>query len=35
MRTKECIHVCVTGSPGCTVEKKMYWGNSNLKNKNK
>ena len=23
----ECIHVCVTGSPCCTVEKKiMYWG---------
>ena len=22
------MHVCVTGSPCCTVEKKiMYWGN--------
>ena len=28
---KECIPVCVTGSPCCTVEKKLYWGNNNLK----
>ena len=30
MGEKECIHVCVTGSPCCTVENKLYWGN-NLK----
>jgi len=23
---KECIHVCVTGSPCCTVEKKISIG---------
>ena len=28
----ECVHVCVTESLCCTVEKKLYWGN-NLKNK--
>ena len=28
MWEKECIHVYVTGSQCCTVEKKiMYWGN--------
>ena len=28
VRKKEYINVCVTGSPCCTVEKKiMYWGN--------
>ena len=28
MWEEECIHVCVTGSPCCTVGKKlMYWGN--------
>ena len=29
MLEKECIHVCVTGSPCYTVDKKiiMYWGN--------
>ena len=30
-KKKECIHVCVTGSPCCTVEKKMYWGNNSKK----
>ena len=25
-------NVCVTGSPYCTVEEKLYWGN-NLKRK--
>ena len=28
---KTDAHVCVTGSPCCTVEKKLYWGNSNKK----
>ena len=35
MFQKECIHVCVTGSPCCTAEitiKKINWGNNNLKN---
>ena len=31
MGEKECIHVCVTGSPWCTVGKKFYWGNNNKK----
>ena len=26
---KLCIPVYVTGSPCCTVEKKMCWGNNN------
>jgi len=25
VRKKECSHVCVTGSPCCTVGKKLYW----------
>ena len=25
MGEKECIHVCITGSPCFTVEKNMYW----------
>ena len=25
------INVCVNGSPCCTVEKKLYWGNNNKK----
>ena len=29
----ECVHVCVSGSPCCTVEKKLHWGNKNLKKK--
>jgi len=32
VRRKECVHVCVTGSPCCRAEKKLYWRN-NLKNK--
>ena len=31
----ECIHVCVTGSSCCTVEKKLYLGNNNTKKKKK
>ena len=31
-KKKECIHVCVTGSPCCTVEEKLYGGNNNKKN---
>ena len=27
-------HVFVTGSPCCTVEKKMYWGKNNSKKRN-
>ena len=28
VRKKECIHVCVTHFPCCTVEKNItYWGN--------
>ena len=31
VRKKECIHVCVTGPPCCTVGKKLQWGNNNKK----
>ena len=31
---KKCTHVCVTGSPCCTVEKKiLYWGNKKINTK--
>ena len=31
----ECVHICVIGSPCCTVENKtLYWGNNYLKNNN-
>ena len=30
----ECIHVCVTGSPCCTVEKKSLIGEITIKNNN-
>ena len=32
---KEYIHVCVIGSPCYILEKKLYWGNNNLKKLNK
>ena len=32
---KECTHVCVTGSPCCTGEKKLYWDNNKIKKNNK
>ena len=35
VRKKECARVCVTGSPCCTVEKNLYWGNNLKKLKNK
>jgi len=36
VRKKECIHVCVTGSPRCTVEKKiMYWANKKKEKRKK
>lgn len=35
LRKKGCIHVCVTGSQCCTVEKKTAVGKQQLKNKNK
>ena len=31
----ECVHVCVTGSPCCTVKTKLNWGNNYKNNINK
>ena len=32
MEEKKFVHVRVTWSLFCTVEKKLYWGNNNNRN---